>query len=135
MGVKTSNLPYLFKDYLDLKLKDRKTYSQWESIASPFDIAMTYHSSDLCSFISNIFSGQAAEESPKVPQLVQEFRQRMRFVDGHDQQCNYFKFPFKVRKAKDRLFNSLERSMQVNCDVIVNFERGFFFFFFFFFFF
>jgi hypothetical protein len=123
-GFKANNFNCVFTYFLNLQLEEQKTYGQWRTISSKKDLALSFHSSEICSFVSNISYNKFVEDGDqKIPSIVSNFRKRMRFVDLHDQRCNYLNYPFKVRSGKERLWNSWERSMQINSEIIYNYGR------------
>jgi hypothetical protein len=118
IGFKSKNLNSVFTQFLTPIIEDKDSYSEWCCVASEQDMAVSYHSSSVCNFISNIFPPEETDQD--VPLIVEGFRKRMRYVDLHDQQCNLHKFPFRVSRASKRLWNAWDRSIQVNCDIIFN---------------
>jgi hypothetical protein len=112
----------VFTYYLHTAIKSHP--GRWNAIACEYDLAVSFHSSEVCNFISNFStSGYVQEDNEKIPNIVSNFRKRMKYLDTHDQKCNNLKYPFKVQKASQRLFNAWDRSMQINSEIIFNFGR------------
>lgn len=117
---KSEGISPLFTHHLHAGLK----YGNWNTCSNGKQLAISYYSSEIVNFITNIHKNQFVEEnSRKIPTTVAAFRKRMRFVDTHDQRCNSLKFPFKTATAEERYWNGWERSIQLNCEIIYNFQR------------
>ncbi len=122
VGYQAQYLAHVFTDHLHLGLK--KQFGCWNTICTKTEMALSYSSSEICNFISNQYKNSFSEQNgQRIPDMVNGFRERMRFVDTHDQHANGLAYPFPVHKACDRLFNSVDRSLQVNCQIIFNFLR------------
>ncbi len=124
MGFGNDRLNSVFTFYLIPKLQEAPDM-KYLAIANQKCLALSFRSTVICHFISNMFFNQhvITTKEAKLPLIVQHFRKYMRPIDSHDQRANYLQYPFKASKAHQRFFDAWNRSAQVNTELIFNFGR------------